>query len=224
LGKKTAWNFKDRCGERYGRLVAEKYLPKSRKSAWVCRCDCGNYAHVFTCNLASGKQVSCGCVRDEVRRRHIESRRVSEERKRERARARNRKYYYNNRDRLLKEQKERYWNDPIVRKAVLESSKNWRAKNKEHKRILTNKRRALIKINGDGYTPGDIREKYWLQKVRCAACEAKIKDRYEIDHIIPVSKGGANDRQNIQLLCPECNRKKSDKLPHEYMRKIGKLL
>ena len=34
----------------------------------------------------------------------------------------------------------------------------------------------------------------------------------EFDHIIPHSKGGANTKRNIQLLCESCNRKKSDKI------------
>lgn len=34
----------------------------------------------------------------------------------------------------------------------------------------------------------------------------------EIDHIIPVSKGGTSEPQNLQTLCWRCNRSKSDKL------------
>ena len=34
----------------------------------------------------------------------------------------------------------------------------------------------------------------------------------EFDHIIPVSKGGATSYRNLQLLCQNCNRKKSDNI------------
>lgn len=30
----------------------------------------------------------------------------------------------------------------------------------------------------------------------------------EIDHIIPLAKGGTNDLDNLQILCRHCNRKK----------------
>ena len=34
----------------------------------------------------------------------------------------------------------------------------------------------------------------------------------EIDHIIPVSKGGLTTEENLQTLCWKCNRHKSDKI------------
>ena len=33
----------------------------------------------------------------------------------------------------------------------------------------------------------------------------------QIDHVIPVTKGGTNDKANIQLLCKTCNVKKGNK-------------
>lgn len=44
---------------------------------------------------------------------------------------------------------------------------------------------------------------------RCRECGAsKDEATLEIDHILPVAKGGTNDIDNLQTLCRECNRKK----------------
>lgn len=46
----------------------------------------------------------------------------------------------------------------------------------------------------------------------CAHCGRKLrKDSVEIDHIIPKSKGGTNQPENLQCLCIHCNRSKRDK-------------
>jgi len=37
-------------------------------------------------------------------------------------------------------------------------------------------------------------------------------EEMEFDHIIPVSKGGSSEEQNIRLTCSECNRSKSNKI------------
>ncbi|MCM1180947.1 MAG: HNH endonuclease [Clostridium sp.] len=34
----------------------------------------------------------------------------------------------------------------------------------------------------------------------------------EVDHIVPISKGGKTEAGNLQTLCWRCNRKKSDNL------------
>ena len=39
-----------------------------------------------------------------------------------------------------------------------------------------------------------------------------------IDHIIPVSRGGTSERENLQPLCVDCNTKKSDRTMEEFLR------
>jgi ATP adenylyltransferase len=46
---------------------------------------------------------------------------------------------------------------------------------------------------------------------RCALCGAHSSERrIEVDHITPRSHGGTNDITNLQALCDECNRGKSN--------------
>ena len=48
---------------------------------------------------------------------------------------------------------------------------------------------------------------------QCTICSASGKNaRIQIDHIIPVSKGGSNEESNLRVLCFECNHGKSDKV------------
>ncbi|MEC1157563.1 HNH endonuclease [Cytobacillus horneckiae] len=46
----------------------------------------------------------------------------------------------------------------------------------------------------------------------CAYCETKLdQSRLSMDHIIPLSKGGANTQSNIVVACQSCNKRKHDK-------------
>ncbi len=47
--------------------------------------------------------------------------------------------------------------------------------------------------------------------VHCKVCGKKIEkiNKAHFDHIIPWTKGGKSEEENIQILCPECNKKKS---------------
>ena len=44
----------------------------------------------------------------------------------------------------------------------------------------------------------------------CAACSYAGND-LQLDHVVPVAKGGTNDLRNLQLLCPPCTLAKSDR-------------
>lgn len=44
-----------------------------------------------------------------------------------------------------------------------------------------------------------------------------LRDKIEVDHFIPVSRGGQNLPWNLLPVCKECNRKKKDRLPFVFL-------
>jgi ATP adenylyltransferase len=63
-----------------------------------------------------------------------------------------------------------------------------------------------------GYVPGSIRyEVLKRAEFRCELCGISAKEKaLEVDHIIPVNKGGVNAIENYQALCYSCNATKRD--------------
>jgi 5-methylcytosine-specific restriction endonuclease McrA len=45
---------------------------------------------------------------------------------------------------------------------------------------------------------------------KCVQCGES--EKLEFDHVIPFSKNGSNTYRNLQLLCENCNRVKSNKI------------
>ena len=62
-------------GQRFGRLtVIEESDKKCGKRVWHCRCDCGKEKDVLQDALVQGKQVSCGCYKNELAKRECKDR------------------------------------------------------------------------------------------------------------------------------------------------------
>lgn len=88
------------------------------------------------------------------------------------------------------------------------------------------KRRAAKLGCVDHYTVADVDRILMLQGQRCPECCADISDRSSrhIDHIMPLSKGGSNGPENIQILCKPCNLQKQAIDPYDFARRKGRLL
>lgn len=90
-------------------------------------------------------------------------------------------------------------------------------------RIYGQNYRAKKKKNGGELSRNLPQILMKLQNGKCACCKEKLV-KYDMDHIIPVSKGGENIDKNIQLLCQSCNRAKGARDAIEFMRSRGYLL
>ena len=151
--------------------------------------------------------------------------------------ARHREYYLKNREKYLQQNRERYKliDKEAERKRlaeyaaknpekVKERKKAWKLANPDVVRAHTRNRRALKKDVGGTHTAEDIQDIHRLQKGKCAICRKKLGEKYDVDHITPIAKGGSNDRSNLQLAHPTCNQRKNRKDPIEYMQSLGFLL
>lgn len=103
--------------------------------------------------------------------------------------------------------------------------RRWQIANPEKIKKYNSKRRAF-KANAIGsFTEVDIARILKLQNKRCAYCRDPLDKKYEVDHIIPLSRGGTNYPKNLQLLCRfKCNQSKRDKDPIDFARSQGFLI
>lgn len=77
-----------------------------------------------------------------------------------------------------------------------------------------NSKILVIAKNGDprAFPASMKKQKYQEQGGICAICGKSCQyEEMEGDHIIPYSKGGQTNYGNLQMLCMECNRRKSNK-------------
>lgn len=51
---------------------------------------------------------------------------------------------------------------------------------------------------------------------RCVACGEQCLTELTIDHIVPLSRGGGNNKENLQILCSKCNQEKGNLTMEEW--------
>jgi len=134
------------------------------------------------------------------------------------------KYQIKNREKLNQLSKQRYLKD---REYLLKYYEEYRSKNKQlcKVRVRRSQQKNPLRIRLQKYKRRDrvgdgkvstkrVKELIVLQSNRCVYCDTELLT-YHVDHIRPLAKGGTNTDDNIQLLCPPCNRKKGIKYPYD---------
>jgi hypothetical protein len=85
------------------------------------------------------------------------------------------------------------------------------------------KRMANLEQNGGTLTARDIQNQHDQQKGKCYWCHKKL-EKYHVDHVIPIIRGGSNDPSNIVIACPFCNISKGSKTVEEWLAYLEKFI
>ena len=100
----------------------------------------------------------------------------------------------------------------------------WNSRNPESRRASKQNRRARERSAKGRITKQDVTSLMHLQKEKCANCHKPLAEGYHVDHVMPLARGGSNERHNLQLLCPFCNLSKNALDPLDWAAKNGRLL
>ncbi len=121
----------------------------------------------------------------------------------ERLKRKSSEWYHANAERAGQRQKD------YVARMMVEDPEHQRALGRKH----TATRRAIHRrVFIESIDPNVVFDR---DKGRCGICKKRVdpKSKWEVDHIIPISKGGSHSYDNVQLAHRICNRSKSDKIP-----------
>lgn len=98
------------------------------------------------------------------------------------------------------------------------SVSNNRERNRALSRASDARRRQAINPSPDNtWTAEEVKQMYDDQRGLCAYCETPLFGTYHIEHMIPVSRGGANTWDNLAVSCPTCNIRKHNKTAEEFI-------
>lgn len=90
---------------------------------------------------------------------------------------------------------------------VRELKRRWKKAHPESSRAYVRRRKALLRGGTGGHSEAEwvaLCAQYGGRCLRCSRTDTKLTR----DHIVPVSKGGTDNIDNIQPLCAGCNNKK----------------
>jgi len=77
---------------------------------------------------------------------------------------------------------------------------------------------GLLDLLRGGYVSEELKEQVLrTANYSCYYCGTFLtKINYQVDHALPISKGGSSEVSNLRASCETCNKKKGDKTELEY--------
>lgn len=178
----------------------------------------------------NGRETACNeCARIKAAKWYVENH--------ERGLETRRKYYTENTEFCIASSKQWRLDNPEQKAA---NDRQWREANPErkasndrqwvlanreasrkYKLIYQRKRLAIIKASGWVMTDEFVNAMKIAQNNECNLCKTDITLKYHTDHIHPLSRDGKHTPQNIQVLCPLCNLRKSTMLMTELVERAS---
>jgi 5-methylcytosine-specific restriction endonuclease McrA len=81
-------------------------------------------------------------------------------------------------------------------------------------KLWHNRQRRILKLQNSGsHTQEEWENLKNLSNLTCVCCKKREPEiTLTVDHIVPVSRGGSDNIENLQPLCKSCNSKKHDKI------------
>ena|ERR1035441_5660181 len=161
----------------------------------------------------------------EIRRRWRERNRESERVKAkawfdanpERHKELRRRHYLKHAEEIKRKKREQLASDPILRGRARAANRRWAKANPVRRRCLQTKREAKRRGNGGSHTAVEWITLCWSSGWRCCYCgihlTAKTVTR---DHLVPLSRGGTDNIDNIAPACGPCNYRKHTKTETEF--------
>ena len=136
----------------------------------------------------------------------------------------NRKRYHRLKKQISEQRKERRKANPEQFRAYYRTYYKWKSKTSYY-RV-----KALSRIHAarsaTGKTSKSAIERLVAIKERgtsCFYCGRNVRGQSaNIEHIIPLARGGTNTEENLTVACEHCNKSKHSKMPNEFIR-LGQL-
>lgn len=102
--------------------------------------------------------------------------------------------------------------------AILEYNRKYRSENPERCSEWARNRQARKRAGGGTLSKGYVDFLLAWQSGKCLTCRVDLTSTgYHIDHVVPLAKGGQHCDDNVQLLCPTCNKRKATRSLYEFL-------
>ncbi len=198
-------------------FICGKYFEAKRSSAKYCSKICSRKAENNTERAKNARKLYYEKNKDKISQKGKIKRNGYSDEIKNKIKEQRHEYYLKNKDIILKNNKEwKLKNQSKYKKYCKEYSKEYNLTEKGRKStILKNYKRRMNVNNLDNIDYNLLKEKFNKLGNKCVICGSK---NITIDHIIPISKGGTNNIDNLQPLCKSCNSSKGNKNMEEFTK------